>query len=101
MTKPFSALIAALAISASLAAVTTPVSALEATGETRGIGSVSGGGGAGIAGTESVVSRAPISGGDLGSGRDGPAIANGPISSGDQGSGRINDFTGMSSGSGR
>lgn len=76
MTKTFSAFVAALAIFASLGAVTTPVSALEASSETRGIGSVSGGGGAGI-------------------------VASDPISSGDQGSGRVADFAGQTTGSGR
>lgn len=75
MTKSFSTTVAALAISATLVAVTTPVSALE-TGTPRGVAAA----GAGV--LESVV-------------------GGGPISSGDQGSGRIADFTGMSSGSGR
>lgn len=66
MTKTFSSMIAALAITASLAAVTTPVSAFTATGD---------------------VTR--ISNGDLGSGRiSGTDLGSGRIANGDLGSGR-------------
>lgn len=65
MTKTFSSLVAALAISAALTAVATPVSAFTATGDVTRI-------------SNGDLGSGRISGGDLGSGR----IANGDLGSG-------------------
>lgn len=65
MTKTFPSLVAALAISAALTAVATPVSAFTATGDVIRI-------------SNGDLGSGRISGGDLGSGR----IANGDLGSG-------------------
>lgn len=62
MTKTFSSLVAALAISASLIALTTPVSALDRSGDGRDVGDMS-------TDANGVVGGGPISSGDMGSGR--------------------------------
>lgn len=73
MTKTFSSLVAALAITASLAAATAPVSAYTATGDTSRI-------------SRPDLASGPIAGGDLGSGRRDQIT--GPIAGGGLGSGR-------------
>lgn len=95
MTKSFSTLVAALAISASLVAVTAsmtgPVSAFTATGDLTRVGP---GPDRGLsAGTISRVP--PIANGDLGSGRGGDGITDTtPISGTDLGSGRADGEVG-------
>ncbi len=108
MTKSFSTLIAALAISTSLCAATAPAFANEATRDTRSIGSigsVSGGGGAGLSVASDLSSRSTgIANGDLGFGRSGSGITSGgPISGTDLGSGRVtrDPISGTDLGSGR
>jgi hypothetical protein len=67
MTKSFSSLVAVLAISASLTAVTTPVSAFTATDDLSRVG----GAPAAPVSAGSITRVPPIANGDLGSGRDG------------------------------
>lgn len=87
MTKHFSTFAAALAISASLMAVSTPVSAFGISGAPE-VRSVSGG--PGLSGSTDLSARGgSIANGDLGSGRGGDGVVHQePISSGDMGSGR-------------
>lgn len=101
MTKSFSAFIAALAISASLVAVTSPVSAFTATDDLARASAISGGGRGLSAG--SITGAPPIANGDLGSGRGGDGVVSGgPISGTDLGSGRVDaEFAGQTTGSGR
>lgn len=89
MTKTFSSLIAALAISASLVAVTTPVSAFTATGDVSRVSSAP----LGLDRNPATdLSSNRIANGDLGSGRGGDGVISGPpISGTDLGSGRIEE----------